>query len=158
MSGGVVPDPLATLPVMTLQPAPSGPSPRKGCAARHTAPPLPPPTARHRHTSERQQDNQEPKGWRGGGQVRKKGIALPLSSSVRKSSRKTRSGGEAAWWLLSGITSAGTALQHYRSKPLCLCLSLTTHTRARARSQPTAACTYGTSSCTVGQTGSESTR
>lgn len=45
-----------------------------------------------------------------------------------------RPGGEAAWWLLSGITSVGAVLQHYHSKPLCLCLSFSntdTHTHTR---------------------------
>lgn len=66
------------------------------------------------------------------GSDRKKGFLLPLSrfsASLRKSSRKRRL--EAAWWLLSEITSAGAELLHYHSEPLCLCPC---HTDTRARS------------------------
>lgn len=82
--------------------------------------------------------------------------------AVRKSSRKTRRGGEAAWWLLSGITSVGAALRHYRSKPLCLCLSLSrtqrhayTRTCMRVPQHTAAHRRAHTSTCTVGRADSD---
>lgn len=138
MSGGAVPDPLATLPVMTLhqhrwahgqEGLRSPAKPLHYCLLLHIAGTL---FSTGRATaSQREKISQK-----------ERDCTSLFFSLVRKGSRKMRRGGEAARWLLSGITSVGAVLQHYRSKPLCLCLSLTcrhTHTHAHAGSQHTSA-------------------
>lgn len=103
-------------------PAPPGPRPRRGCVDCHSPSItascwiLPPCFLAVRLKRKDRGENS----------------ASLFLCTVQERRKKTRRGREAAWWLLSGITSV---LRHYHSKPLCLCLC-PSHMDSRTHTHP----------------------